>query len=104
MFTNASKYIKDFEKNSKDNPLHESLLTYLKINPVRSKRDVGYLVEYMYKNYMLEDNMCYIYIQFLFNGNVFQKAFEQLVKELDEERIKSNNQAKKMRKSVQQVI
>ena len=98
MFTNASKYIKDFEKNSKDNPLHESLLTYLKINPVRSKRDVRYLVEYMYKNHMLEDNMCYIYIQFLFNGNVFQKAFEQLVKELDEERIKSNNQAKKNNK------
>ena len=90
MITNKIKYIKDFEKNSKDNPLHESLLTYLKINPIKGKRDVKYLVEYMHKNHMLEDNMCYIYVRFLFDGTCFQKVFGQLVKELDNGKNTSN--------------
>ena len=90
MFTNASKYIKDFEKNSKDNPLHESLLTYLKINTINGKRDVKYLVDYMRKNHMLEDNMCYIYVRFLFDGTCFQKDFRQLVKEVDNGRTTSS--------------
>ena len=79
MITNTIKYIKDFENNSKDNPLHESLLTYLKINPVKDKRDMKYLVEYMHKNHMLEDNACYMYVRFLFNGTSFQKMLGQLI-------------------------
>lgn len=77
----GKEFIKLFEKMAYQNPLYESLLTYLRINSVTNDRDLRFLVGYMRKNHMLEDNMCYIYVQNLLGNTAFLKDFIRLIKE-----------------------
>lgn len=98
MDINEKEFIKLFEKMSDQNPLHESLLTYLRINPVRNAKDLRFLVEYMSKNHMLGDNMSCIYVQNLLEGTTFRKDFMRLAKEAANRVESSTNDSKRTNK------